>query len=650
MSSYAEIASKIPLPVSRTHKARDSMESLGQIRRSPPRRDHFKSPSTMEESELISSEPTPSFDSLLEELGMGTIDVSTDTSETAAMFSDDEAAAILNGGKTRDLPGTKTQGEKRLPSNSPVVIHDDAGNELPRDLGNNSKELPRRNPRDSPDPTNGEWETINKRNRRSHKTSTPKTTQRAAAFEDPIRETSSKTTHQAKGIEWVFVTISTVARSAFPIGKVKQTVEKFHKYIGKDHCNGVYPPNFRMGPTIKMNKTQIAKAKYFTMPDIGDLIFQINHFNPFGPFGQNQKNEKNKRQPKLNKPRDSKNIGVVNGISTEHDLNDLKKTFSTKENKINNIERVTTKLGRITNSIKITFASAIAPLKIGSEILGFFNVEPLYHQLIRCNKCQRFGHTTKKCRAEKPRWLHCAKNHTHEECRRKNATICANCGSHEHGAAFSGCPVAVRYYNKIQNKNNIIKKEHRERIRAQKQNVSQKPSQETNKTNKENPKQTPQKTSTPKTPKQNRSEKQTTPLDLDKLKSEIILITTQFVLNKIGQTEDNKQNKTEIKKEIENFLKNLNNKETPKHDSTKTDSCNTRTPPTEPIAEAEADENIETIENQNAETTQIPQKSKNSETKNKTSKPITVNKENKTVTKPYNRTDFLKSNKKEAAN
>ena len=39
MTSYAEIASKIPLPVSRAHKARDSIESLGQIRRSPPRRE-----------------------------------------------------------------------------------------------------------------------------------------------------------------------------------------------------------------------------------------------------------------------------------------------------------------------------------------------------------------------------------------------------------------------------------------------------------------------------------------------------------------------------------------------------------------------------------------------------------------------------------
>ena len=173
MSSYAEIASKIPLPVSRVHKARDSMESLGQIRQSPPRRDHFKSLSPMEDSELISSEPTPRFDSLLEELGMGTLYLSEDASETAAIFSDDEAAAILNGDKTWDLHGTKNQGTKRLPSNSPVVIdHDDAGNEiieLPGDLGDStSNELPRRKPRDSknsPDPTNGEWEVINRRNR-----------------------------------------------------------------------------------------------------------------------------------------------------------------------------------------------------------------------------------------------------------------------------------------------------------------------------------------------------------------------------------------------------------------------------------------------------------------------------------------------------
>ena len=88
---------------------------------------------------------------------------------------------------------------------------------------------------------------------------------------------------------------------------------------------------------------------------------------------------KKKRQSKekKKKPHDNEKVGVVNGISKEHDLNELKRTFTTEENKINKIESLTTKLGKLTNTIKITFASAIAPLRKGSEIIGFFNVEPL---------------------------------------------------------------------------------------------------------------------------------------------------------------------------------------------------------------------------------------------------------------------------------
>ena len=164
-----------------------------------------------------------------------------------------------------------------------VIDHDNTGSEvieLPGDLGDStSSELPKSKPRDTnnyPDSPDGEWEIISKRNRRSNKTSTPKTPSNGAAFEDPIRESATQNKHLDKGIEWVFITTSTVAMSAFPIGKVKQTVEKFHKYLGKDHCNGVYPPNFRMEPTRKINKSKVQKAKYFTMPDIGDLIFQIN--------------------------------------------------------------------------------------------------------------------------------------------------------------------------------------------------------------------------------------------------------------------------------------------------------------------------------------------------------------------------------------
>ena len=52
----------------------------------------------------------------------------------------------------------------------------------------------------------------------------------------------------------------------------------------------------------------------------------------------------------------------------------------------------------------------------------------------------------------------CQKPHSRRMSQKK-VTICANCRSHEHVAALSGCPVAVKYFNEIQTKNNIIKLE-----------------------------------------------------------------------------------------------------------------------------------------------------------------------------------------------
>ena len=181
----------------------------------------------------------------------------------------------------------------------------------------------------------------------------------------------------------------------------------------------------------------------------------------------------------------------------------------------------------------------------------------------------------KKCRTVKPRCPYCAKNHSNEECCRKKVTICANCGSHEHGAAFSGCPVSVKYYNEIQNNNNIIKKEHRERIwltnkkliKKLVKNAQKRLTKLTSKTKIQNKPRKKQQPIKKKKTEQNITKNQTNQIDLDKLKQEIMLMTTQFVLNKIGQSGVKKQNKNEIQKEIENFLKDFNNTETPKHDS-----------------------------------------------------------------------------------
>ena len=81
-----------------------------------------------------------------------------------------------------------------------------------------------------------EWTTVVKGNRKTHCLVSPKT-----AFEEPIVDPPQ--TNKKGHIEWVCVTISTVARAAFPVGKVDATVKRFTNYMGTQLCNGVYPPS-----------------------------------------------------------------------------------------------------------------------------------------------------------------------------------------------------------------------------------------------------------------------------------------------------------------------------------------------------------------------------------------------------------------------
>ena len=146
---------------------------------------------------------------------------------------------------------------------------------------------------------------------------------------------------------------------------------------------------------------------------------------------------------------------------------------------------MTQKCVKITNSIKLTFKTALAPLRIGLELIGYFNVEPCLFSYLRYNYCQRFGHSTGRCRAQKPRCPHCAKEHTHNQCSNIKATKCTNCGSNDHGAVYSKCPAAIKYRAEIDGKNNVIKSQHQKRIDTLKPKIT------TTKTQKPTPKPAP---------------------------------------------------------------------------------------------------------------------------------------------------------------
>ena len=138
------------------------------------------------------------------------------------------------------------------------------------------------------------------------------------------------------------------------------------------------------------------------MLSLGDLIFQSNPWEPTSkPKQIRNKSQTNSQEPRNKK--NGKNTGIIKGISTDHSIRDLNNLFKTEENNISKVERVTQKYGKITNAIKLTFKTALAPLKIGSELIGYFNVEPCLFSYLRCNYCQRFGHSTGRCRAQKPR-------------------------------------------------------------------------------------------------------------------------------------------------------------------------------------------------------------------------------------------------------
>ena len=132
MTSYAEIAAKNPTSASQNNKARDSMEWLGQIRRSPSRRDHFRAPPQMEDSVLLAEEvPTCNVERLLDASTPSDYYTILEEFDLKIIEDEDEAAAILARGNTRDLPNSIGSGNTELPGTSQGVNNHTGNSELP---------------------------------------------------------------------------------------------------------------------------------------------------------------------------------------------------------------------------------------------------------------------------------------------------------------------------------------------------------------------------------------------------------------------------------------------------------------------------------------------------------------------------------------
>lgn len=70
----------------------------------------------------------------------------------------------------------------------------------------------------------------------------------------------------------------------------------------------------------------------------------------------------------------------------------------------------------------------------------------LWDKSPQCYKCQRYGHTAKLCRADKPVCRKCAEEHDSRECKSESVK-CVNCGG-SHQASSKSCMAIQRASNR----------------------------------------------------------------------------------------------------------------------------------------------------------------------------------------------------------
>ena len=81
-------------------------------------------------------------------------------------------------------------------------------------------------------------------------------------MKDETTKTKKRNLTQTLSFESIFITFSLAAKTSFPAQLVQQTVYEFRELIGFQNCYEYYNPQFRMGPTIKIAKNMMEKAKF----------------------------------------------------------------------------------------------------------------------------------------------------------------------------------------------------------------------------------------------------------------------------------------------------------------------------------------------------------------------------------------------------
>ena len=367
---------------------------------------------------------------------------------------------------------------------------------------------------------------VNKTNQKSHKTGS-----NVAAFEEPINTPTPPTSPsspawKAEPLQYVYI-MFTFVKGSLGEGKLQEFAKGFAKYIGG--FASAHPPTSTHGPFFKIEASKAHKASNYNHNGIEiryvETFINVPDFNK-----EKTANENTERSYAILK------------ISPGKSIDSLKKMFNFNQYSILGASRITDKKGKPTEMIKLTSGTATPHISI-VEQTGIFThfLEPSLKGIIRCNKCQVFGHPTKKCRAKSPKCPHCAGPHTHNMCKNRKNRKCANCGLNTHGADYAGCSAYKQHKMKIDMENLRIQDEwerHVEKVKS-----TQLPKPKTVKT-----------TLPPTPPRPTTAEPTITIADAEKLCVSVV----KQVLTKLAEDKILNINPEEINKYLPNGMQNIN--------------------------------------------------------------------------------------------
>lgn len=273
----------------------------------------------------------------------------------------------------------------------------------------------------------------------------------------PISPLKQQRPNNTKEPEYIWFTLSLPGKA--PTAQQTSAIVKgFAQFIGPEKIKIMYQPVDKLGPSFKIPRSEINKARYYknTHKHNFDLIDFESALRPASGVGRNV----NFQESKTQQTQQPTSTGILRNIAKDTNLLYLKNTFNSLSNKVKQIQRIFNK-GRPTENIKVTFLTSPPPLTITGDLV--YDVYPTLAPYTRCNKCQEHGHKTDKCPKKITICPHCGGHHNHYQCILKHSKTqkqCANCYGN-HGAASKNCPAYLEHKLNIDNKNRKIRTEWR---------------------------------------------------------------------------------------------------------------------------------------------------------------------------------------------